>query len=109
MAISHARRQIFISQIYNSVFFISIFILYTTSGRKASQFRMMFPELMRCCGFSVDSVRLKRGKKDVTHRKRDRGEEWQSGRTATGKNDASFDDKKTLIKEGSHNVQRNRR
>jgi len=27
-----------------------------------------------------DPVRLKRRKKEVVHRKRDRGEEWQSGR-----------------------------
>ena len=52
-AISHSstRCEIFISQICNSVFFIfMIFILYTTSGRKASQFRMTFPELMRWRG-----------------------------------------------------------
>lgn len=31
-------------------FIFIILILYTTSGRKASQFRMTFPELTRCCG-----------------------------------------------------------
>lgn len=42
---------------------------------------MMFPELMRCCGLSVNSVRLKGGKKGRYAQEKGRGEEWQPGRT----------------------------
>lgn len=90
-----------------SVFSIFIiFILYTTSGRKASQFRLMFPELMRCCR-SFDYIQFRkaeRGKKgSSTHEKG-----WRRI-TATRKNDANFDRKKTLIKGGAHSAQLNRR
>lgn len=101
IAISHtfAKCKIFISQIYNTVLFIfMLFILCTTSGRKASICNCQSLWAVVDHLAKSDSMRLKGGRKGSYAQEKG----WKR-RMAIRKNDAA------LMKEEGHSMQWNRR